>query len=131
MTMRTAFAAALCLPLALAASPLDARSAAGNGAGKHIGTGIASYYAPHFAGRRTANGERYSTSALTAAHRSAPFGARIRVRNLGNGREVVVRVNDRGPWARGRIIDLSWAAAERIGLQRSGTARVSLTLLDD
>lgn len=95
-----------------------------------LGAGMASYYAQNFEGQRTASGEPYRRAGLTAAHRSAPFGSRIRVRNLGNGREVVVRVNDRGPWSRGRIIDLSWAAAVAIGLHRTGTARVSLTMLD-
>lgn len=112
--------------LALAALPLAAREG-----GKSLGTGQASYYANSFAGKRTASGEAYSPGAMTAAHRSAPFDSRIRVRNLGNGREVVVRVNDRGPWAKGRVIDLSYAAARQIGLHRSGTARVSLTLLTE
>lgn len=99
--------------------------------GRLLGTGIASYYADSFAGQRTASGEPYRPSALTAAHRSARFGSRIRVHNLGNGREVTVRVNDRGPHVRGRVIDLSRAAAQAIGLRRSGTARVSLTLVGD
>lgn len=120
-------AALLGLPvLALLALPLSAREG-----GKHLGTGQASYYAQSFNGKRTANGEAYSPGAMTAAHRSAPFGSMIRVRHLGNGREVVVRVNDRGPWAKGRVIDLSWAAARQIGLHRSGVARVSLTLERD
>jgi rare lipoprotein A len=110
--------------LALVALPLTARSG-----GSVLGSGVASYYANSFAGKRTASGEPYRPGALTAAHRSAPFGSRIRVKHLGNGREVVVRVNDRGPWAKGRVIDLSYAAAKAIGLQRSGTARVSLTLV--
>jgi rare lipoprotein A len=64
---------------------------------------------------------------LTAAHRSAPFGSRIRVTNLANGRDVIVRVNDRGPWTKGRIIDVSHAAARQIGMHQSGTARVRLS----
>jgi rare lipoprotein A len=99
--------------------------------GRALGTGMASYYAQSFAGQRTASGEPYRPGALTAAHRSAPFGSRIAVRNLGNGRAVTVRVNDRGPHMPGRIIDLSYAAAQAIGVTRSGTARVSLTLLED
>ncbi len=118
-------AAVLCLAaFALLAPPLSAREG-----GAALGTGQASYYANSFAGKRTANGEAYSPGAMTAAHRTAPFDSWIRVRNLDNGREVVVRVNDRGPWAKGRVIDLSWAAAKQIGLHRSGTARVSLTLV--
>lgn len=129
MTMRTALAASLCLTAPLASAPVEARNDNAAPAGTNLGTGMASYYAHDFAGRRTASGEPYRSSGFTAAHRSAPFGSRIRVRNLGNGREVVVRVNDRGPWSGGRIIDLSWAAAKAIGLNRSGTAKVSLTLL--
>jgi rare lipoprotein A len=110
--------------LTLVALPLAARSG-----GHVLGSGVASYYANSFAGKRTASGEPYRPGALTAAHRSAPFGSRIRVKHLGNGREVVVRINDRGPWAKGRVIDLSYAAAKAIGLHRSGTARVSLTLV--
>ncbi len=100
------------------------------GGGRSLGSGVASYYANSFAGKRTASGEIYSPAAMTAAHRTARFDSRIRVRHLGNGRETIVRINDRGPHVRGRIIDLSYAAAKAIGLHRSGTARVSLTLLD-
>ena len=97
--------------------------------GRVIGTGGASYYARKFAGRLTANGERYRPGRLTAAHRTLRFGTRVRVTNLRNGRSVVVRINDRGPFVRGRIIDLSRAAAERIGMIRSGVARVRLEVL--
>ena len=69
--------------------------------------------------------------ALTAAHRTLPFGTRVKVRSLVNGREVVVRINDRGPYAPGRIIDLSHAAARQIGLLGIGTKRVTLTLVDE
>jgi rare lipoprotein A len=98
---------------------------------KDFGSGIASYYAAKFAGRRTASGETYSPKAMTAAHRTAPFGSKIRVTHLGSGKDVVVRINDRGPHVKGRIIDLSYAAAEKIGLTRSGTARVRLTRVQD
>jgi rare lipoprotein A len=97
--------------------------------GGGMGSGTASYYGNEFAGRRTASGEIFNPKALTAAHRSAAFGSRIKVTHLGNGREVVVRVNDRGPWTKGRIIDLSYAAAQKIGLHHSGTAKVSLSLV--
>lgn len=116
----------LCLPLAAGAAL--AQEQAGE---RLLGTGIASYYADSFAGQRTASGEPYRPGALTAAHRSARFGSRIRVHNFGNGREVTVRVNDRGPHVRGRVIDLSRAAARAIGLHRTGTARVSLTLIEN
>ena len=97
--------------------------------GRVIRTGGASYYAAKFNGRRTANGERYRPGRLTAAHRTLRFGTRVRVTNLRNGRSVVVRINDRGPFVRGRIIDLSRAAAQRIGMIRSGVARVRLEVL--
>jgi len=87
-------------------------------------TGDASYYASRFQGRPTASGERFDNNQLTAAHRTMPFGTKVRVTNLSNGRSVVVRVNDRGPYARGRIIDLSQAAAKRIDIVRAGVARV-------
>ena len=90
-------------------------------------SGIASYYAKSLNGRRTASGERYDGKALTAAHRTLPFGSRVRVTNLGNGRSVVVRINDRGPFVRGRVIDLTPAGARAIGF--SGVAPVSLSVL--
>ena len=95
-----------------------------------FGEGMASYYGSEFAGSRTASGERFDPTAMTAAHRSLAFGSRVVVTNLANGQEVVVRVNDRGPWGKGRIIDISHAAAREIGMHRSGTARVKLELLD-
>lgn len=88
--------------------------------------GRASWYGSRHQGRRTASGERFDMRALTAAHPSLPFGSRVKVTNLGNQRSVVVRVNDRGPHSRERIIDLSRAAAERLGLLGSGVARVRL-----
>lgn len=89
--------------------------------------GQASYYADRYHGRRTASGERFDQQELTAAHRTLPFGTRVRVTHLGNGRETVVRINDRGPFRRGRIIDLSRRAAEELGMVRSGTAPVRLS----
>ncbi|HEX7003013.1 MAG TPA: septal ring lytic transglycosylase RlpA family protein [Trueperaceae bacterium] len=88
--------------------------------------GTASWYGPGFAGRLTASGEVFDPSELTAAHRTLPFNTHLRVTNLANGRSVVVRINDRGPFSGGRIIDLSRAAAESIGMIGSGTARVRL-----
>lgn len=90
---------------------------------------MASFYAAKFQGRRTASGETFNNSAMTAAHRSLPFGTQVKVTNVRNGRSVVVRINDRGPYAKGRIIDLSKAAAKKIGVSRSGVARVKLEVL--
>jgi len=95
-----------------------------------IGSGMASYYGDELAGNRTANGERFDPDDLTAAHRTLAFGSRVRVTNLANGKSVVVRINDRGPFSRGRVIDVSDAAAREIDMRRSGVARVSMTLLD-
>jgi rare lipoprotein A len=88
--------------------------------------GIASWYDP---GRRTVRGVRYDGGDLTAAHRSLPFGTLVRVTNLENGRRAVVVVNDRGPFARGRVIDVSVPAARRLGIVRRGLARVRLEVL--
>jgi rare lipoprotein A len=87
-------------------------------------TGIASWYGPNFYGHRTANGEIYTAADLTAAHRTLPLPVNVRVTNLDNGKSLVVRVNDRGPFAKGRIIDLSERAAELLGYKQKGTARV-------
>lgn len=86
--------------------------------------GIASWYGNPYHGRKTANGETYDMHALTAAHRTLPFGSRVRVRRSDDGRSVEVRINDRGPFFVDRVIDLSHQAARRIGMLRSGTARV-------
>ncbi len=91
--------------------------------------GWASWYGPGFHGNRSASGERYNQNALTAAHRSLPFGTRVRVTNLNTGASVIVRINDRGPFVRGRIIDLSAAAARILGMMGSGVAPVSLEVL--
>jgi rare lipoprotein A len=92
-------------------------------------TGTASYYGPGFHGRKTANGERFDQHGNTAAHRTLPFGTRVRVTNLANGESVVVRINDRGPFKRGRIIDLSLGAARKIGMVGTGTARVRVEVI--
>ncbi|HJM94313.1 MAG: septal ring lytic transglycosylase RlpA family protein [Alphaproteobacteria bacterium] len=93
-------------------------------------TGIASWYGQKFHGRRTANGEIYDMNALTAAHKTLPMPVRVRVTNLGNGRSMVLRVNDRGPFINGRIIDVSRRAAQLLGFQKRGTAKVRVTVLD-
>lgn len=90
-------------------------------------SGLASWYGPGFHGRKTASGERFNTSALTAAHRSLPFGTRVKVTNLRTGRAVVVRINDRGPFVGGRVIDLSRASARAIGV--AGVAPVQLSVI--
>ena len=89
--------------------------------------GIASWYGHPYHGRPTASGEIYNMNAMTAAHRTLPFGTRVRVHDLENGRDVTVRINDRGPFVKGRIIDLSHAAAEAMDM--SGTALVRLQIL--
>ena len=90
--------------------------------------GLASVYSEHLNGKRTASGERYDSNSLTAAHRTWPFGAEVRVTNLDNGKSVRVRVNDRGPHIQGRIVDLSSRAAAALGM-RSGVARVKVEIL--
>jgi rare lipoprotein A len=91
--------------------------------------GLASWYGPGLHGRRTASGTVHTGAALTAAHRSLPFGTRVRVTNLNNGRAVVVVVDDRGPFVRGRVIDLSLAAARRLGMVRDGVVPVRLEVV--
>ncbi|MBF7691479.1 MULTISPECIES: septal ring lytic transglycosylase RlpA family protein [Acinetobacter] len=93
-------------------------------------TGIASWYGRQFHGRKTANGETFDMNALTAAHRSLPLNCYIRVTNKDNGRSVVVKVNDRGPFHGNRVLDLSYGAAKRIGLTNEGTAKVSIERVD-
>jgi rare lipoprotein A len=92
-------------------------------------TGIASWYGPDFYGKYTANGELYDGNDFTAAHRTLPLPVNVRVTNLENGKSIIVRVNDRGPYARGRIIDLSRRAAELLDVVQNGTARVRVTYI--
>src|SRR3954453_17687309 len=94
---------------------------------KPIQSGGASWYGPGFHGKRTSSGERFNTHALTAAHKSLPFGSRVLVTNERTGKSVVVRINDRGPYAHGRVIDLSKAVAQAVGI--SGVGKVKLTRL--
>lgn len=91
------------------------------------GSVLASWYGQELHGRRTASGERFDMNAMTAAHRDWPFGTRVRVRSVDTGREVVVRINDRGPRHPDREIDLSAAAARALGIQQRGVARVQLS----
>lgn len=92
-------------------------------------TGNASWYGPGFAGRHTANGEIFNPSELTAAHRTLPFNTRVRVTHVATGQSVVVRINDRGPFKDNRVIDLSRAAADAIGLTASGVGRIQMEIL--
>jgi rare lipoprotein A len=102
------------------------RSEASLTGGSGYQTGIASYY---WQGQRVASGGRFNPNALTAAHKTLPFGTLVRVTNLNNGRTVTVRINDRGPFVRGRVIDLSRAAASVVGMTGAGLARVSLAVV--
>lgn len=98
---------------------------------KYVESGIASWYGPKFHGRKTANGETYNMNDLTAAHRTLPLPSMVRVINLKNGRSLKLRINDRGPFARGRIIDVSRRASQLLGFQRAGTARVRVEIIAD
>ena len=90
--------------------------------------GKASYYADSFQGKTTASGEKFSQDKLTAAHRHLPFGTEVLVINLSNGKSVKVRINDRGPFVKGRIIDLSRRAARKIGMEKKGVAMVKVVV---
>ncbi|HEY1166755.1 MAG TPA: septal ring lytic transglycosylase RlpA family protein [Chitinophaga sp.] len=89
-------------------------------------SGKASYYADKFEGRRTASGETFHQNSMTGAHRTLPFGTKVKVINLANGRAVKVRINDRGPYAQGRVIDLSKKAARKLGIVSTGVAPVEI-----
>lgn len=91
--------------------------------------GSASWYGPGFHGRTTANGERFDQNAMTAAHKRLPFGAKVRVTNQINGKSLTLRINDRGPFAKGRILDASKAAAGKLGFQRRGHAPVCVEVI--
>jgi rare lipoprotein A (peptidoglycan hydrolase) len=111
---------------------LAARSepAAGSGRSRHIEDGLASYYRNgDDGGVRTASGEGFNERALTAAHRTLPFGTRVRVTNVASGRSVTVRINDRGPFVDGRVIDVSQAAAEELGMVGRGVTKVKLDVV--
>lgn len=94
-----------------------------------IERGVASWYGPGFHGNKTANGERYDMHQLTAAHRTLPLGSIAMVRSMSTGREVTVRINDRGPFARGRVLDLSFAGAQALGMTGSGTDQIELRVV--
>lgn len=105
-------------------------AAIADGIARNMQSGRASWYGPGFHGRRTASGERFQSGAMTAAHRTLPFGTRVRVTHVGTGRSVVVRINDRGPFHGGRIIDLAAGPAQILGLTAAGSAYVSLQPLE-
>ena len=90
-------------------------------------SGKASYYSDNLSGHKTANGEKYRPSEYTAAHKKLPFGTKVKVTNITNGKSVTVRINDRGPFVAGRIIDLSKVAAKEIGLLSAGVAKVKIS----
>lgn len=135
---------ALCLLAACATSPQNSQAshtaAANSSAATGSGTapssaatqgtyGVASWYGGRYHGRQTASGEPFDMNALTAAHPSLPFGTRVRVTNLENSRSVVLRINDRGPFVKRRIIDVSRRAAEELGFIRQGVARVRVDII--
>jgi peptidoglycan lytic transglycosylase len=122
-------APALCLALAVLPGCATVGVRPGGGAmDQEFGT--ASYYDAGYDGHRSASGLRYDARGLTAAHRTLPFGTRVRVTNLANGRNVVVTITDRGPFRSGRVIDVSRRAAELLGFARAGLARVRVDVLD-
>ena len=101
-----------------------------SGSSKHSQTGIASYYSKGLHGSRTASGEIHNRHEMVAAHRSLPFGTKVKVTNLSNGKEVVVKINDRGPFAKGRVIDLSYGAFSKIENPGKGLTKVKLEVLN-
>ena len=114
----------------IAACASSTREAARTGgAVAYSQVGLASWYGKPFHGRRTASGERYDMHALTAAHRTLAFGTRVRVVNLENGKTVVVRINDRGPFVKGRIVDLSRRAADQLAFIEDGVVKVRVEVL--
>ncbi len=108
------------------ASTAVASAQAGNADAKPV---TASYYSNRYNGRRTANGQHFSNNALTAAHRSLPFGTRVKLTNARNNRSIVVRINDRGPFVKGREISVTRLAAQRLGFVHAGTASVTMEVL--
>lgn len=132
VTYRRSLAFALCLSLVLATGCARPGRGAGDARTRRAGvspTGVASYYADKFQGRPTASGEKFDQRKMTAAHRTLAFGTKVRVTDVATGKTVTVRVNDRGPFVAGRVIDLSRAAAEKLGIVRAGLARVRIEVL--
>jgi len=96
---------------------------------KYMECGLASWYGPGFYGKKTANGEIYTGKGMTAAHRTLPFNTNVRVTRVDNGKSVIVRINDRGPWKKGYVIDLSYVAAKKINLIEIGSTEVKLQVI--
>ena len=120
------------ISLALAVAPVlttDEPAHAQRTQAVYVQQGVASWYGPGFHGRTTASGERFNKDELTAAHKMLPLGTKATVTNLRNGKTVQVEINDRGPYARGRILDLSQAAASRLGMTHAGTTPVRLVVV--
>lgn len=115
--------------LALAFGFLAGGAFAANSVTLYKNSAVASYYADKYHGRKTSNGETFNMYDMTAAHKTLPFNTKVKVTNLSNGKSVVVRINDRGPFVKGREIDLSKGAAVKIGMIKSGTAKVSLEIV--
>ena len=130
-TAMVAPAALAPIPAALPATPLTDAIQPAEQEFETIGSGMASFYGRELAGNRTASGERFDPTALTAAHRTLPLGSQVRVTNPANGQSVIVTVNDRGPFHSNRLIDLSKAAADKIGISRAGHGKVELAVRDD
>ena len=124
MVLKLWTAAPLALAIGLASGPACAKGAKG---AKQI-SGVAAYYSQNYRGR-TASGARYDPNKFTAAHRTLPFGTRLRVTNLSNGHSVTVRINDRGPFVRGRDVDVSYSAAQTLGITEQGVAKVKLEVV--
>ena len=116
------------LALIITANPAPAAQEAANQckATQMIGSGKASWYGPGFHGRKTANGEIFNMNAMTAAHKTLPLGTWLQVENKKNGESLIVRVNDRGPYIKGRVLDLSRQAAVRLGLEVQGVGEVTI-----
>ena len=117
-----------CIGVAMLVGCASTPAPAPESAGGEVG--VASYYADRLHGRRTASGERYDRNAYTAAHRRLPFGTHVQVIKLDNGNSVDVRINDRGPFVKGRVIDLSYAAAKKLGMLRKGVVKVRIVRMD-
>jgi rare lipoprotein A len=111
--------------------PLVMAIVSGCGSASKKEVGMASWYGSRHHGKQTASGQPFNQYALTAAHPKLPFGTQVRVTNLSNGKEVIVRINDRGPYKGGRIIDLSLAAARRLDMEVDGISRVRIEVLSD
>jgi len=123
--------AIIAVAMLIAAAPVAAQDGASEAPTSTVlASGMASYYGEAHAGNRTASGERFNPDEMTAAHRSLPFGTRLRVTDPSTGRSVIVRINDRGPFHKSRILDLSEAAARELGIVRRGRALVEIALAD-